>query len=127
MDDLGEVEACARRLTALGCGVALDDFGTGFGSFSYLERLPVEELKIDQEFVNHVRTSAVDRRIVAAIVAVAGSFGARTVAVGVEDESVRRILRELGVDLAQGYFLGAPFVIGRNWHELQPASPERRA
>lgn len=115
--DLERAEAFAARLAALGCAVALDDFGTGFGSFTYLNRLPVRELKIDQEFVDRLDTSAANQRIVTAIVAVARSFGARTVAEGVESESCRQLLQELGVDLGQGYLLGAPFVIGKSWYQ----------
>jgi PAS domain S-box-containing protein len=116
IEDLERAEAFTRRLTSLGCAVALDDFGTGFGSLTYLNRLPVRELKIDREFVDQVAASATNRRIVASIVAVGRNFGARTVAEGVESESDRQQLEELGVDLGQGYLLGAPFVIGRSWY-----------
>lgn len=115
VEDLESAVSFAKRLTQIGCKVALDDFGTGFGSFTYLKRLPVSELKIDQEFVSRITTSAADRRIVNAIVDVARNFRIKTVAEGVEDGSTLWLLKDLGVDLGQGYYLGMPFVVGSQW------------
>jgi PAS domain S-box-containing protein len=97
-----------ERLSRLGCRFALDDFGTGFGSLTYLRHLPVQYLKIDTEFVRDLRTSPDDRKLVRSIVAMAGQFGLRTVAEGVEDAATLALVRELGVDLAQGYCIGRP-------------------
>jgi EAL domain-containing protein (putative c-di-GMP-specific phosphodiesterase class I) len=102
------VRAFAERVRRLGCRLALDDFGTGFGSFIYLKHLPVSELKIDMEFVRHVSHSPADRRLVESIVMIARALGVRTVAEGVEDEATLTLLREYGVDFAQGCHLGAP-------------------
>ena len=106
--DMEEVRAFAERVQRIGCGLALDDFGTGFGSFIYLKHLPVRELKIDMEFVRHIDTSPADRRLVQSIVLIARGLGVRTVAEGVEDAAALRLLREYGVDRAQGWHLGAP-------------------
>jgi diguanylate cyclase (GGDEF)-like protein/PAS domain S-box-containing protein len=106
--DMEEVRAFAERVQRIGCGLALDDFGTGFGSFIYLKHLPVRELKIDMEFVRHIDTSPADRRLVQSIVLIARGLGVRTVAEGVEDAATLRLLREYGVDRAQGWHLGAP-------------------
>jgi diguanylate cyclase (GGDEF)-like protein/PAS domain S-box-containing protein len=106
--DMEEVRAFAERVQRLGCGLALDDFGTGFGSFIYLKHLPVRELKIDMEFVRHIGSSPADRRLVQSIVLIARGLGVRTVAEGVEDAEALRLLREYGVDRAQGWHLGAP-------------------
>jgi EAL domain-containing protein (putative c-di-GMP-specific phosphodiesterase class I) len=106
--DMEEVRAFAERVQRIGCGLALDDFGTGFGSFIYLKHLPVRELKIDMEFVRHIDTSPADRRLVQSIVLIARGLGVRTVAEGVEDDATLRLLREYGVDRAQGWHLGAP-------------------
>jgi diguanylate cyclase (GGDEF)-like protein/PAS domain S-box-containing protein len=106
--DMEEVRAFADRVQRLGCGLALDDFGTGFGSFIYLKHLPVRELKIDMEFVRHIATSPADRRLVQSIVMIAGALGVRTVAEGVEEAAMVELLREFGVDRAQGWHLGAP-------------------
>jgi PAS domain S-box-containing protein len=97
-----------RELTARGFRVALDDFGTGYGSFTYLQHLPVTELKIDIEFVRALADDPTDHRLVKSLVSVAQNFGMKTVAEGVEDEATASLLRELGVDLLQGYYLGYP-------------------
>ncbi|MGH2744399.1 MAG: EAL domain-containing protein, partial [Thermoleophilaceae bacterium] len=106
--DMEEVRAFADRVQRLGCGLALDDFGTGFGSFIYLKHLPIRELKIDMEFVRHIADSPADRRLVQSIVMIAEALGVRTVAEGVEDAATLDLLRRYGVDLAQGWHLGAP-------------------
>jgi diguanylate cyclase (GGDEF)-like protein len=106
--DMEDVRAFAERVQRIGCHLALDDFGTGFGSFIYLKHLPVSELKIDMEFVRNVSHSAADRRLVDSIVAIARGLGVRTVAEGVEDEATLRLLRNYGVDRAQGWQLGPP-------------------
>jgi PAS domain S-box-containing protein len=95
-------------LTDIGCGFALDDFGTGFGSFNYLKHLPVTYLKIDMEFVRNLPSDESDRKVVKSIVEVARNFGMQTVAEGVEHEETIGMLCDLGVDYAQGYFIGHP-------------------
>jgi PAS domain S-box-containing protein len=95
-------------LHELGCRVALDDFGTGYGGFTYLKQLPVDYLKIDIEFVRDLAHSVASRKVVEAIVNLAHGFDLRTVAEGVEDAPTLALLRELGVDYAQGFFLGRP-------------------
>lgn len=96
------------ELTKMGCGVALDDFGTGYGSFTYLRHLPVTQLKIDTEFIRGIASGQADRRVVESMIAVAHNFEMTTVAEGVEDEDTLEELRELGVDLAQGFHIGHP-------------------
>ncbi len=98
----------AHRAHELGCTLALDDFGTGYGGFTSLKQLPIDELKIDIEFVRDAVTNPASRHVVAAVVSLARAFGLRTVGEGVEDQATLDILRELQVDLAQGYYLGRP-------------------
>jgi EAL domain-containing protein (putative c-di-GMP-specific phosphodiesterase class I) len=93
---------------ALGCGLALDDFGTGYGGFTYLKRFPVDYLKIDIEFVRDLPRDQASQHVVHAVVALAKGFGQKTVAEGVEDAETLALLRDYGVDYAQGYFLGRP-------------------
>ena len=88
--------------------MALDDFGTGFGSFTYLKRLPVTYLKIDIEFVRELVTNPANLHVVKAIVSLAQGFGFQTIAEGVEDEQTVELLRQLGVDYAQGFIFGRP-------------------
>ena len=108
-DDLGQ--SFIDAVSALGCGVALDDFGTGYGGFSYVKRLPVDSLKIDNEFVRDLPSSPASQHVVRAIVQLAKDFGHHTVAEGVEDDETLDLLRELGVEYAQGYGLGRPVPI----------------
>jgi EAL domain-containing protein (putative c-di-GMP-specific phosphodiesterase class I) len=94
----------------LDCAVALDDFGTGYASFRYLKQLPVSLLKIDQEFVRDLDSDAsqTNRHVIRAIVSLAQGMGQKTVAEGVETNETLHILRELGVDYAQGYLFARP-------------------
>jgi PAS domain S-box-containing protein len=107
-EDIGRAAELTRRLGDLGCGIALDDFGTGFGTFTYLSRLAVTELKIDRAFVGRVRDSDSDRRVVASMIAVAQSFGMSTVAEGIEDAETLRTLIEMGVELGRDSCSAAP-------------------
>lgn len=97
-----------EQVSRLGCHVALDDFGTGYGGFRYLKRLPVDYLKIDVEFVRDLPKDVASQHVVHAVVNLARGFGHRTVAEGVEDAETLELLREYGVDLAQGYGIGRP-------------------
>ena len=106
--DIAQATRLAEQLSELGCGFALDDFGTGYGSFTYLKHLPVDYLKIDIEFVRHLKPDSPDLQVVSAIIDVARKFGIQTVAEGVENEEALELLRELGADFAQGYHLGRP-------------------
>ena len=105
---LDAAEQFAHQVSALGCGLGLDDFGTGFGSFTYLRRLPLRFVKIDQSFVRGIVDSRSDRRVVQSIIDVAGAHGLTTIAEGVEDEPTLDLLRVLGADFAQGFHLGLP-------------------
>jgi PAS domain S-box-containing protein len=98
----------AWRLRGLGCGFALDDFGTGYGTFAYLKHLPVTFLKIDIEFVRYLAIDPSDQKIVKSIIAVAQNFGVQTIAEGVEHQTTLDLLRELGVNYAQGFLIGEP-------------------
>ena len=106
--DIGKGEAFARGVVDLGCAVSLDDFGTGFGSFTYLKKLPISFLKIDIEFVRDLATSSANQHVVKAIVTLARGFGCQTIAEGVEDEETLNLLRDYGVDFAQGFYVGRP-------------------
>lgn len=102
----------ARRtlaeLHALGVSLSIDDFGTGYSSLSYLARLTADEVKIDKSFITNVATDEVSAAIVRAVVELAHQLGLQTVAEGVEDQRTWDRLAELGVDIAQGYFLSRP-------------------
>ena len=101
-------KAFATRLRAKGCQFALDDFGAGFGSFYYLKNFPFDCLKIDGDFIRSLATSPMDRLVVEAIVSIARGMGKKTVAEFVADEETVGLLRDIGVDCAQGYHIGIP-------------------
>ena len=96
------------ELKSLGCRFALDDFGIGFSSFNYLKHLPVDYLKIGGSFVSNLPHDTVDQHLVKAMVEVARGLGKKTTAEFVENEETLRLLREYGVDYAQGYYIGTP-------------------
>ncbi len=108
ISNIGEARAFAEGVRAIGCRIALDDFGTGFGSFYHLKHLPIDYIKIDHEFIHDVATSALDQRIVSAVVEIATGLGVETVAESVGDDGTVRVLRDLGVDYGQGFHLGRP-------------------
>jgi len=101
-------ERWIRRLKALGCPFALDDFGIGFASFSYLQVLPVDFVKIDGSYVRNLDTNPTHRALVQAMNTVAHTLGKKTVAEFVENSAILDILRELEIDSGQGYYLGRP-------------------
>jgi EAL domain-containing protein (putative c-di-GMP-specific phosphodiesterase class I) len=92
----------------MGVRLALDDFGTGYSSLAYLKRLPVDELKIDRSFVLGLAGSASDGEIVRSTVGLGHNLGLSIVAEGVEDESSLAFLRDVGCDIAQGFFIAKP-------------------
>ncbi|HEY4451293.1 MAG TPA: EAL domain-containing protein [Solirubrobacteraceae bacterium] len=108
MEDVAVGAAFAQGLAGIGCQLALDDFGTGFGSFTYLKTIPVDYLKIDIDFVRDLTSNPANQHLVKAIVGLAQGFGCQTVAEGVEDAETLELLRNYGVDFAQGFHLGRP-------------------
>jgi EAL domain-containing protein (putative c-di-GMP-specific phosphodiesterase class I) len=102
----------ARRqmgaLTDLGCRFALDDFGSGYSSYNYLKSLPVDYVKIDGVFIKGLVDDPVDREIVRSICDIAGAAGKQTIAEYVENSETYHLLGRLGVQYAQGYFVGRP-------------------
>jgi diguanylate cyclase (GGDEF)-like protein/PAS domain S-box-containing protein len=97
-----------KMLKARGCRFALDDFGSGLSSFAYLKNLEVDYLKIDGSFVRDIATDPIDRAMVEAINSVGHVMQIRTIAEFVENQEILAVLRELGVDYAQGYGIARP-------------------
>ncbi len=96
-----------ERIAAIGCKLSLDDFGTGYSSLAYLQKLPIDELKIDRSFVIAMTRDDSAAVIVRAVVKLAKGLGLDVVAEGVESEDVFERLRALGCDQAQGYWFGS--------------------
>jgi EAL domain-containing protein (putative c-di-GMP-specific phosphodiesterase class I) len=118
-DNLDAARTFATRLRKLGCAFALDDFGVGHGSFTYLRQLPVDYLKIDIQFVVNLLSDDEDRQVVEAIVGVARQFKIETIAEGVEDQATLEELRRMGVDYAQGFWIGRPVPLPKLWNSLE--------
>jgi diguanylate cyclase (GGDEF)-like protein len=112
LTESGLIEAAApdmlTRLHSMGEKLSIDDFGTGYSSLAYLQRLPVDELKIDRSFVTSLAEVSDDAIIVRSTIDLAHNLGLKVVAEGVEDEAVMRILTGYGCDAAQGFFFGRP-------------------
>ncbi len=97
-----------RRLRDLGVGLSVDDFGTGYSSLRLLETVPVTEIKIDRSFVSELGSSPSKSIIVRAVVELGRSLGLTVVAEGIETESQRALLAEMGCPIGQGYLFGRP-------------------
>jgi diguanylate cyclase (GGDEF)-like protein len=108
VQDPDQAMAVLARLHDLGVRASLDDFGTGYSSLAYLKRLPIDELKIDQSFVRDLVQDSRDQAIVASTIGLGHSLGMVIVAEGVEDEPTLDLLRAMGSDTVQGYFLCRP-------------------
>ena len=105
LHDTPEVRENIDGLRAIGVRLALDDFGTGYSALSYLHRLPVEILKIDRSFIQHIAEGAKERAIVTGMVELAHAIGMRVVAEGVETAGQLSELRRIGCDVVQGWYI----------------------
>jgi PAS domain S-box/diguanylate cyclase (GGDEF) domain len=104
--------ATLQRLREMGVQIAIDDFGTGHSSLNYLRSFPLDTVKIDQEFVQEIESSAADRAIVSAVIGMARGLGLRVIAEGVETEPQLDFLRAQGCEEVQGFFFGEPVPAG---------------
>lgn len=106
--NMQRAQSLIAELKRRGCGVALDDFGAGMSSYTYLKRLPVDFIKIDGAFVKDLVNDATSRVMVDSINRIGHSVGLKTIAECVEDARIEGVLRELGIDYAQGYGIHRP-------------------
>jgi EAL domain-containing protein (putative c-di-GMP-specific phosphodiesterase class I) len=106
--DIEAAKALAARLAQVGCDLAVDEFGIGFGSLQFVKHLPAQIIKVGREFVGDLPRSLDDYHVMGCIVDLAAKLGRKTAAVGVEDGLTLELLKRLGVDYAQGFFIGRP-------------------
>jgi diguanylate cyclase (GGDEF)-like protein/PAS domain S-box-containing protein len=126
INDMAHAAALLQMLQQEGCKVALDDFGNGLSSFSYLKSFPAQIIKIDGSFVRTICESEIDRAIVESINQIAHRLGAKTVAEYVETLEIAEILREIGVDYAQGYAFSKPEPLEGMIQLLTQSAPSKR-
>jgi EAL domain-containing protein (putative c-di-GMP-specific phosphodiesterase class I) len=100
-----------HELKRLGVRLAIDDFGTGYSSLAYLQRFPVDVLKIDKRFVDGVAESENDAALARAIITLGSALGLETVAEGIEHPAQRQRLMALGCRLGQGYLFARPMAV----------------
>lgn len=108
IENLDEAIALMNAMRAMGCRFALDDFGVGMSSLTYLKRLPVDYVKIDGSFVRDMLTDKADWTTVEMIKQISHLAGRKTIAEFVENAEILAALSTIGVDYAQGYFIGHP-------------------
>ncbi len=108
MVQLSAVIGTLHALRTLGVGLSVDDFGTGYSSLSHLSVLPIDSLKIDMSFVKHLRAGSKEEAVVRAIVLLGTSLGKEVIAEGIETLEQMELLRDLGCDAGQGYYMARP-------------------
>ncbi len=108
IDDIKTVVEKMEELRDFGVKISIDDFGTGFSSLSYLKGLPADTLKVDKSFIDSILNDESTRIITQAVIEMAGKLGYETVAEGVETEEQMELLKSLGCDIIQGYYLSKP-------------------
>ncbi|HYC61639.1 MAG TPA: EAL domain-containing protein [Thermoanaerobaculia bacterium] len=108
MADPAHALAILSMLQSMGVRLSVDDFGTGYSSLTHLRELPIDEIKIDKSFVMGMASSDADAAIVRTVIDLAHNLGKQVCAEGVEDEAAWHTLRDLGCDLAQGFWIARP-------------------
>jgi len=123
VEESGPVTDTLRALDAQGVRLVLDDFGTGYSSLGYLNRFPLDGLKIDRSFVTTLGERGERSAIVSAIIGMAHAMSLRVIAEGVENEAQLRELQRLGCDYAQGYFFNHPLTAPQLTEVLRGPAP----
>ena len=108
MENINETIEVLMDLKTLGVSIAIDDFGTGYSSLSYLKKLPIDKLKIDREFIKDIPEDKDDVAITNAIVSLAKALGLKIIAEGPERGEHIDFLKDVGCDIAQGYYYSKP-------------------
>lgn len=108
MNNISKVVSDLALLRSLGIQIAIDDFGTGYSSMAYLQQLPIDYLKIDRSFVQHLHQRSKDQALVKTMLQLAHNLELQVVAEGIENEQQAQFLTQLGCQKGQGYWYGKP-------------------
>ena len=108
INELSKARSILKLISHLNVGVSLDDFGTGYSSLSVLNKLPINELKIDKSFVQDILKNEQDRRLIQSIINLSKSLNVSVLAEGVENLQQAELLNDYGCDLFQGYYFSKP-------------------
>ena len=115
-----------NKIKANAFSLSLDDFGTGYSSLNMLRKVPVDELKIDKSFVDHIVSNGIDYVIVENMITMSKALGLKIVAEGVEDKQQVALLKKAGCDIFQGYYFSKPLALedlrtfDKNHHRSMP-------
>jgi EAL domain-containing protein (putative c-di-GMP-specific phosphodiesterase class I) len=134
MEDAEQTVDTLDTLKKIGVRMSIDDFGKGHSSLSYLKRLPVHRLKIDQSFVRNLTSDRNDAAITQAVIALAKKMGLKVIAEGVETEQQRALLARYGCKEIQGYLIARPssasdlmpFVTKHLQHNVRSSKSDQR-
>jgi EAL domain-containing protein (putative c-di-GMP-specific phosphodiesterase class I) len=108
MDQPEIAQETLQQCRNLGASVSIDDFGTGYSSLSYLHHFPINVLKIDRTFIINIEDKPSSQELVKSIIALGQNMGMKVIAEGIEKIEQKQILKEMGCDAAQGYFIARP-------------------
>ena len=111
----GDFIAVLERLRAIGINISIDDYGTGLSTLEYLRAIPANEVKIDRSLISQVDVSMESRMIVNSSIQMVHSLGRSVVAEGVESESIKALVAQMGCDKVQGYLIGRPMPFRDLW------------
>lgn len=117
INDFEKTEIFLSELHKIGCSIALDDFGTGYTSMSYLTRLPIDCIKVDQSFIHGIDKNVALENIVKAIINMSSSLGIKNIFEGIESDPELNVIKKLGGGIVQGYLYSKPLnTVGvHNW------------
>lgn len=108
MDTDENIRDSLAELRSMGVRIAVDDFGTGYSSLAYLQRLPIDKIKLDRQFIHSIDSDPATRTIVNALISIAHGLQLEILAEGIESGDVMRLLEQAGCDQAQGFHIAAP-------------------
>jgi len=108
IEDINAAKLILEKIQAIGIDISLDDFGTGYSSLSVLNKLPINELKIDKSFVQHALSNESDKNLIQSIISLGKSLNIPVLSEGVESKEQADLLLGFGCDLFQGYYFSKP-------------------